>query len=102
MTKVQVDRAIRKYSSPKRLTVAIVSENVKTLRAELASGKPTPMSYDTKDTPAEVLERDKAIEGFPLRFSAAGSRSFRGSRVREVEWPVDAWTWPLPYLAQDR
>jgi zinc protease len=71
MTKVQVDRAIRKYLDPKRLTVAIVSENVKTLRAELASGKPTPMTYDTKDTPAEVLERDKTIARFPLPVSAS-------------------------------
>jgi zinc protease len=70
MTKVQVDRAIRKHLDPKRLTVAIVSENARALRAELASGKPTPMSYDTKDTPAEVLERDKAIEVFPLGLSA--------------------------------
>jgi hypothetical protein len=24
------------------------------------------MTYDTKDTPTEVLERDKSIEAFPL------------------------------------
>jgi zinc protease len=71
MTKAQVDRAIRKHLDPKRLTVAIVSDKAKALRAELASGKPTPMTYDTKDTPAEVLERDKAIEGFPLGLSAS-------------------------------
>ncbi|HJX52714.1 MAG TPA: pitrilysin family protein [Polyangia bacterium] len=66
MTKVEVDRAIRKHLDPKRLTVAIVSDNAKALRAELLSGKSTPMAYDTKDTPAEVLERDKAIERYPL------------------------------------
>jgi len=71
MTKAQVDRAIRKHLDPKRLTVAIVSDKAKALRAELASGKPTPMTYDTKDTPAEVLERDKAIEGFPLGLSTS-------------------------------
>ena len=71
MTKVQVDRAIRKHLDPKRLTVAIVSDDAKALRAELASGKPTPMSYDTKDTLAEVLERDKAIARFPLPVSAS-------------------------------
>jgi zinc protease len=67
MTKAEVDRAIRKHLDPKRLTIAIVSDNAKALRAQLLSGKPTPMTYDTKDTPAEVLQRDKAIEGFPLR-----------------------------------
>ena len=69
MTKAQVDRAIRKHLDPTRLSVAIISDNAKALRAELLSGKPTPMTYDTKDTPAEVLERDKSIEGFPLRLT---------------------------------
>ena len=71
MTKVEVDRAIRRYLDPKRLTVAIVSENAKALRSQLLSGKPTPMTYDTKDTPADVLERDKSIERFPLPISAS-------------------------------
>ena len=66
MSKAQVDRAIRKHLDPKRLTIAIVSDNAKTLRAQLLSGKPTPMTYDTRDTPTEVLERDKSIEAFPL------------------------------------
>jgi zinc protease len=66
MTKVEVDRAIRKYLDPKRLTVAIVSDNAKALRAQLLSAKPTPMTYDTKDTPAEVLTQDKSIAAFPL------------------------------------
>jgi zinc protease len=66
MTKADVDRAIRKYLDPKRLTVAIVSDNAKALRAQLLSGKPTPMTYDTKDTSAEVLTQDKSIAAFPL------------------------------------
>jgi zinc protease len=66
MTKAQVDRAIRKHLDPKRLTVAIVSDDAKALRAELLSGKPTPMAYDTKDTPAQVLAQDKCIAVFPL------------------------------------
>ena len=66
MTKAQVDRAIRKHLDPKRLTVAIVSDEAKALRAEFLSGKPTPMAYDTKDTPAQVLAQDKSIAVFPL------------------------------------
>ena len=69
MTKVEVDRAIRRHLDPKRVTIAIVSDDAKTLRAQLLSGKPTPMTYDTKDTPAEVLERDKSSESFPLRLT---------------------------------
>ena len=66
MTKVQVDRAIRKHLDPRRLSIAIVSDNAAALRAQLLSGKPTPMTYDTQDTPAEILEQDKSIERFPL------------------------------------
>ncbi len=69
LTKAEVDRAIRKHLDPKRLTVAIVSDNAKALRAQLLSDKPTPMTYDTKDTPADVLARDKSIEGFPLHLT---------------------------------
>jgi zinc protease len=71
MTKAQVDRAIRRHLDPKRLTVAIVSDNGKAMRAELLSGKPTPMTYDTKETPADVLDRDKSIERFPLPVTAS-------------------------------
>jgi len=71
MTKVQVDRAIRKHLDPRRLTIAIVSDNAKALRAELLSGKPTPITYDTQDTPAEVLAQDKSIAGFPLPITAS-------------------------------
>ena len=66
MTKAEVDRVVRKHLDPKRLSIAIVSDRAKALRAELLSAKPTPLTYDTKDTPKEVLEKDKAIESFPL------------------------------------
>jgi zinc protease len=69
LTKVEVDRVIRKHLDPKRLTIAIVSDNAKALRAQLLSDKPTPMTYDTKDTPADVLERDKSIADFPLHLT---------------------------------
>jgi zinc protease len=70
MTKADVDRVIRKYLDPKRVDIAIVSDNAKALRDELLSGKPTPMTYDTKDTPKEVLDEDKVIERYPLPFAA--------------------------------
>ncbi len=70
MTKADVDRVIRKYLDPKRVDIAIVGDNAKTLRDVLLSGKPTPMTYDTKDTPQEVLDEDKIIERYPLPFAA--------------------------------
>jgi zinc protease len=70
MTKADVDRVIRKYLDPKRVDIAIVSDNAKALRDQLLSGKPTPMTYDTRDTPKEVLDEDKIIERTPLPFAA--------------------------------
>jgi zinc protease len=69
MTKNDVDRAVRKHLSTKNLAVAVVGDQLKTLAEALTAGKPTPMVYDTKDTPAEVVEEDKIIERYPLPVS---------------------------------
>jgi zinc protease len=69
MTKNDVDRAVRKHLSAKNLAVAVVGDQLKALAKALTSGKPTPMVYDTKDTPAEVVEEDKHIESYPLPVS---------------------------------
>jgi zinc protease len=71
MKKADVDRAIRKHLSIKNLSVAIVSEKGEALRETLLSGKPTPIVYDTKDTPPEVMKEDKIIEKFPLALKPA-------------------------------
>jgi zinc protease len=79
MKKADVDRAVRKHLSVKNLSVAIVSEKGEELRQLLVSGKPTPIVYDTKDTPPDVMKEDKVIEHFPLGLKA--------DRVKVV--PVD-------------
>jgi zinc protease len=79
MKKADVDRAVRKHMSLKNLSIAIVSEKGEALRETLLSGKPTPIVYDTKDTPPEVVKEDKVIEKFPL--------SLKPARVKVV--PVD-------------
>jgi zinc protease len=66
MKKADVDRAIRKHLSVKKLAIAIVSDKAEELRQALTSGKPTPIVYDTPETPPEVLKEDKVIERFPL------------------------------------
>jgi zinc protease len=71
MTKTDVDRAVRKHLSTANLAVAVVGDKVRELAATLAAGKATPMVYDTKDTPAEVLAEDKIIEKHPLPVSPA-------------------------------
>jgi zinc protease len=71
MTKDDVDRAVRKHLDTGKLAVTVVGDHVKALADTLSSGKPTPIVYDTKDTPAEVLREDKIIEAYPLPISAA-------------------------------
>jgi zinc protease len=71
LKKADVDRAVRKHLSTKNLAIAIVSDKAEALKAILLSGKPTPIVYDTKDTPPEVLKEDQVIERFPLPLAAA-------------------------------
>jgi zinc protease len=71
MKKADVDRAVRKHLSTKNLAIAIVSDHADALRTTLLSGKPTPIVYDTKDTPPEVVKEDQVIERFPLPLSPA-------------------------------
>ena len=69
MTKGDVDRAVRKHLSTKNLAVAVVGDKLEALAEALSAGKPTPMVYDTKDTPKDVLNEDKIIEVYPLPVS---------------------------------
>jgi zinc protease len=69
MTKADVDRAVRAHLSTSRLAVVVVGENVRAVAEAFEAGKATPIVYDTKDTPAAVLEEDKTIERYPLDVS---------------------------------
>ncbi|HVR63077.1 MAG TPA: pitrilysin family protein [Polyangia bacterium] len=74
ITKADVDRAVRKHLRLSNLAIAIVAQDAAALRAQLASGKPSPITYDTEGTPAEVLAADREIETFPLRIAADAVR----------------------------
>jgi zinc protease len=67
MTKAEVDAAVRKYLDPRRLAIAVVSDKAEELATQLSSGKATPIVYDTKGTPADILAEDKTIEALPLQ-----------------------------------
>jgi zinc protease len=71
MTKADVDRAVRRHIRPELLAVAVVGTQVHELAVTLASGRATPMVYDTQGTAAEVLKEDTIIERLPLPVSAA-------------------------------
>jgi zinc protease len=71
MKKAQVDAVIKKYLGIDKLAIAIVSDKGGELRQKLVDGVPTPITYDTAGTPAEILTEDKIIEKFPLPVSPA-------------------------------
>jgi zinc protease len=63
----QVNAAVRKHLKTGGMAVAIIAPDAAGLRALLTSGRPTPMTYDTRGTPEDVLAEDKAIAAFPLK-----------------------------------
>lgn len=62
----QVNEAIKKRLKTKGFHVAIVTKDAKALEKALTSGAPSPIIYDTKGTPDDILAEDKVIAEFPL------------------------------------
>ncbi|HLK89589.1 MAG TPA: pitrilysin family protein [Polyangia bacterium] len=69
MTKADVDKAVRKHLTLEGLSIAIVADHGQALADKLTSEAPTPITYDTAGTPADVLAEDKLIEKFPVAIS---------------------------------
>jgi zinc protease len=67
MTAEQVNAAARRHLRSGGFRVAIVTRDAEAMRDTLLGGKPTPITYDTKGTPEDVLTEDKQIAAFPLR-----------------------------------
>lgn len=65
LTAESLNAAIRRHLDPDRLAIAIVAAQSEPLADALASDAPSPITYDA-EVPAEVLEEDRAIVGFPL------------------------------------
>jgi zinc protease len=68
LTLTEVNDAVRKYLKPENLLISVVSEKADSLAGDLASGKPSPMTYATPK-PASVTDEDKVIESYPLSIS---------------------------------
>jgi len=83
MTKDDVDRAVRLHLSTAKLAVAVVGDGLKVLADALATGKPTPIVYDTKDTPADIVREDKIIEAYPLPVSPSRLKIVSASSLFE-------------------
>lgn len=66
LTAADVNAAVRRHLKSGGMKVAIVTRDAKGLGATLRAGEPSPIAYDTKGTPEDVLAEDKQIEKFPL------------------------------------
>lgn len=75
LTRAEVNRVIRRYLRTERLVVVAVSKDAEELKRLLASGDPSPMTYNSPK-PEEIAELDKIVEKWPLDLS--------GDRIRIV------------------
>ena len=69
LTLDDVNAAIQRHWQYHDLKIAIVTGEAAALAETLASGAPTPISYDTPK-PASILEEDRAIAAWPLDIAA--------------------------------
>ena len=60
---------IKRYIRADRLTIVAVSKNGEELKGQLASGDPSPMTYNSPK-PAEITDEDKVVERWPLKLKA--------------------------------
>jgi zinc protease len=60
-----VNDAIKRYLSPDKLRVAIVTRDAEGLKSAIASNKPSPITYNSPK-PKEITDEDKIIESFKI------------------------------------
>ena len=68
LTVEDVNAAIKRHWQYDNVKIAIVTGEAAPMRALLARGEPTPITYPTPK-PAAILEEDKIIEAWPLKLA---------------------------------
>ena len=68
LTVEDVNAAIKRHWQYDNVKIAIVTGEAAQMRALLARGEPTPISYPTPK-PAAILEEDRIIEAWPLNLA---------------------------------
>lgn len=69
LTRDGVNRTLRRYLRTSRLAIAGVARNAGDLKRQIASGDPSPMTYNSPK-PAALVEEDKTVEEWPLNLGA--------------------------------
>jgi zinc protease len=65
LTLADVNRAIRQYLKSNAMRIAIVTRDAATLRDEIISNKPSPITYNAPK-PKEIMDEDKVIEAYKI------------------------------------
>jgi zinc protease len=68
LTVEDVNAALKRHWQYDNVKIAVVTGEAAQMRALLASGKPTPVTYATPK-PAAILEEDRIIEAWPLKLA---------------------------------
>jgi zinc protease len=89
LTAAEVNAAIRQWIDPSRLRYAMVTADGAAFQAELLSGRPTPIHYNSPK-PAEILEEDKKIQVQRLGLDARNVRVLRSDQLFETAGLPDA------------
>jgi zinc protease len=82
LTRDDVNRVIRQHLRTNRLVIVAVSNNAEDLKRQLASGDPSPMTYNSPK-PASVTDVDKIVEKLPLHLRPEDIRIVPASKVFE-------------------
>jgi zinc protease len=68
LTVEDVNAAIKRHWQYDNVQIAIVTGEAAQMRAQLASGEPTPITYPTPK-PEAILAEDRIIEAWPLKLA---------------------------------
>ncbi|HEX7998573.1 MAG TPA: pitrilysin family protein [Pyrinomonadaceae bacterium] len=65
LTLADVNRAIRQHLKSERMRIIMVTKDAEALRDALASGRPSPITYNSPK-PKEITDEDKIIEAYKI------------------------------------
>jgi zinc protease len=83
ITEADVNAALRRWIDPGRLKYALVTSDGAAAKAELVSGKPTPVRYNAPK-PQAILDEDKRIEVWPLGLDEHDTRVVKADDLFET------------------
>jgi zinc protease len=82
LTREDVNKAIRKHLQTRNLEIVAVTANGDALKQKLASGEPSPITYNSPKS-KEITEEDKIVERYPLDLSPEHIRVVKVDTVFE-------------------